>query len=45
MRLAGVPENSNSIFPILESAYATYSPVPNLNAITKCKSPRHFFAR
>ena len=41
MGLACVPEHSNSIFPVLESADAADSPVANLNAITNRKSPRH----
>jgi hypothetical protein len=39
MGLAGTPEYSNPIFPVLDGADATYSPVSNSNAITKHKSP------
>ncbi len=42
MGLAGVPENSNSISPVLDNADSTYSPVRNSDTISKSKSPRHF---
>jgi hypothetical protein len=35
MRLTCAPENLNLTIPMLDSAIATYSPVPNSNAITK----------
>jgi|GraSoiStandDraft_14_1057315.scaffolds.fasta_scaffold99535_2 hypothetical protein len=34
------PEYSNAVFPLLDGADATDSPVPNSNAITNRKSPR-----
>jgi hypothetical protein len=38
--LACSPEYSNAIFPALNGADATYSAVPNPNAITDCKPLR-----
>jgi hypothetical protein len=40
MGLAGGPKYSNPISPVLDGAAATYSSVPNSNAITKHKSPK-----
>jgi hypothetical protein len=41
MRLAGGPENTNPMLAVLDRAHAAYSPIPNSDAITDYKSPRH----